>query len=124
MDERTGNVIDFTRRPINEWPKSVYLADLGDGDGCRPYSHIQHPDDTTPEYVRYDLYFAAVASRDSAARKVVETLPLLQSVLDDDALPRNQHDALSKVADIISEIAEPTNTPTPPQEIDHDAAPN
>lgn len=48
MAERTGNVINFARRPINEWPKSVYLADLGDGDGCRPYSHIQHPDDTTP----------------------------------------------------------------------------
>ena len=106
MTERTGNVIDFTRRTINEWPKSVYLADLGDGAGCRPYSHIQHPDDTTPEYVRFDLYFAAVAYRDSAARKMVMALPLLQSVLDDDALPRDQHDALSKAADIISEIAE------------------
>ncbi len=68
MAERTGNVIDFTRRPINEWPKSVYLADLGDG--CRPYSYIQRPDDTTPEYVRYDLHFAAVIERDRLVRQI------------------------------------------------------
>ena len=69
MGDRTGNVLTFTRRQINEWPKSVYLADLGDGEGCRPYTHIQHPDDTTPEYVRYDLYFAAVAERDRLQRE-------------------------------------------------------
>lgn len=50
-----NNVITFERRKINEWPREVYLADFGDGDGCRPHTHIQYPDDTTPKYLRADL---------------------------------------------------------------------
>lgn len=56
-----SEVIKFKRRPINEWPRHVFLADFGDGDGCRPHSYIQYPDDTTPKYVRADLFDALEA---------------------------------------------------------------
>lgn len=48
-------VIGFERRKINEWPRNVYLADFeGTGD-ARAYRFIQHPDDTTPLYIRADI---------------------------------------------------------------------
>lgn len=114
MDKRSGNILRFTGKQITEWPKSVYLADLGDGDGCRAYTHIQYPDQTTPEYVRYDLYFSAVHAGERAIRQMLNALPLLQYVLDDDALPRDQHDALTAVADMLS-ISAPIEMNPPPE---------
>ena len=56
------NVIEFQPRLINQWPRKVYLADTtSDGSELRVYDHIQHPDDTTPLYVRGDLYDAQAA---------------------------------------------------------------
>lgn len=60
----SDNIIKFTRRPINEWPRKVYLADFGDGDGCRPYKYIQQRDDTTPEYIRADIFEALRAENE------------------------------------------------------------
>lgn len=57
----SDKVIQFERRKINEWPREVYLADF-DGTGeAKPYRFIQHPDDTTPLYVRYDTIDARIA---------------------------------------------------------------
>jgi hypothetical protein len=66
MTTPDNKVINFQRRKINEWPKEVYLADFGDGEGCRPYAYIQRPDDTTPQYVRADLARPAPTVQEAA----------------------------------------------------------
>jgi len=65
-------VVQFERRKINEWPKVVYLADFGDGDGCRPLAYIQHPDDTTPHYVRGDIHDALSTHADGLEAKLAK----------------------------------------------------
>lgn len=66
----SSKIVQFTRRPINEWPRRVYLADFGDGDACRPYTYIQYPDDTTPEYIRSDIANARIAELEAAIKHV------------------------------------------------------
>ncbi|WP_313349119.1 hypothetical protein [Paracoccus sp. (in: a-proteobacteria)] len=64
------NVVEFQRRPINEWPKELFIADIEDGGGVRVYDHIQHPDDSTPRYIRADLHDAPTKQRDELAAEV------------------------------------------------------
>jgi hypothetical protein len=88
--DTSRNIVDFKRRPINEWPKHVYLADFGDGEGTRPYAHIQRPDDTTPRYVRGDLYDALLARAEKAEAHRDELDALLNEGIATDADTRRQ----------------------------------
>ena len=60
------NVVKFTPRTLGLWAKQIYLADFDDGNGLKVYDHIQHPDDTTPKYVRADLYDALLIRAEKA----------------------------------------------------------
>jgi hypothetical protein len=68
-DAPENNVIVFKRRLINDWPRHVYLADLGDGEGTQVFASIQYPDDTTPEYIRADLVQAQIDAAVKAERE-------------------------------------------------------